>query len=204
MAYNRNIRRLNQPALPPRPLDSQASFDDPDALFKDEVLKQQRRVTKDAGAGQWETLRGKLFHCMPFLDVDPPMSSSFLLKMLASIRIASAFYSVINDCDEIYNYWEPLHLLLFGRGFQTWEYSPDYAIRSWLYIVIHYIPSYILSFIVSDSKVALFYTFRILLGFFHAGAEYFLYSSVGLRLGYGIARLYFITNLLAVGTFYSG
>uniref|UniRef100_A0AC34FDQ6 Mannosyltransferase n=1 Tax=Panagrolaimus sp. ES5 TaxID=591445 RepID=A0AC34FDQ6_9BILA len=204
--YHRQ-RRLqnNSAALPPRQKsDSHGLFDDPEKIFQDEILKHEKRVRTDAGAGSWETLRGKLFVSIPFLDTDPPMTTSFLLKMLASIRIASAFYSVINDCDEIYNYWEPLHLLLFGRGFQTWEYSPEYSIRSWLYIIFHYIPAYFLSFITADSKVALFYTFRILLGFFHAGAEFHLYNSVGQRLGYGIARLYFIINLLAVGTFYSG
>uniref|UniRef100_A0A914XWA0 Mannosyltransferase n=1 Tax=Panagrolaimus superbus TaxID=310955 RepID=A0A914XWA0_9BILA len=207
--YHRQRRLQNNPAAaapPPRQklLDNHGLFDDPEKIFQDEILKHEKRVRTDAGAGTWETLRGKLFVSIPFLDTDPPMTTSFLLKMLASIRIASAFYSVINDCDEIYNYWEPLHLLLFGRGFQTWEYSPEYSIRSWLYIFFHYIPAYFLSFITADSKVALFYTFRILLGFFHAAAEFHLYNSVGQRLGYGIARLYFIINLLAVGTFYSG
>jgi alpha-1,2-mannosyltransferase len=204
--YHRLRRLQNNHAPPPtrQRQDNLSVFDNPDVVFVDELRKHEKRVTKDAGIGSWEILRGKLFVSMPFLDTDPPMTTSFLLKMLASIRIASAFYSVINDCDEIYNYWEPLHLLLFGRGFQTWEYSPEYAIRSWLYIIFHYIPAYFLSFITADSKVALFYTFRILLGFFHAGAEYCLYNSVGQRLGYGIARLYFIINLLAVGTFYSG
>uniref|UniRef100_A0AC35GNY2 Mannosyltransferase n=1 Tax=Panagrolaimus sp. PS1159 TaxID=55785 RepID=A0AC35GNY2_9BILA len=205
--YHRQKRLQNNSASAPpvkQKQDNLGLFDDPEKVFEGELRKHEKRVRTDAGAGSWETLRGKLFVSIPFLDTDPPMTTSFLLKMLASIRIASAFYSVINDCDEIYNYWEPLHLLLFGRGFQTWEYSPEYAIRSWLYIIFHYIPAYFLSFITADSKVALFYTFRILLGFFHAGAEFHLYNSVGQRLGYGIARLYFIINLLAVGTFYSG
>jgi alpha-1,2-mannosyltransferase len=205
--YHRQKRLQNNSASAPpvkQKQDNLGLFDDPEKVFEGELRKHEKRVRTDAGTGSWETLRGKLFVSIPFLDTDPPMTTSFLLKMLASIRIASAFYSVINDCDEIYNYWEPLHLLLFGRGFQTWEYSPEYAIRSWLYIIFHYIPAYFLSFITADSKVALFYTFRILLGFFHAGAEFHLYNSVGQRLGYGIARQYFIINLLAVGTFYSG
>jgi alpha-1,2-mannosyltransferase len=37
----------------------------------------------------------------------------------------------------VYNYWEPTHYLVHGSGFQTWEYSPAYAIRSWAYIGIH-------------------------------------------------------------------
>lgn len=62
-------------------------------------------------------------------------------------------YSNISDCDEgaffpplastelnvliVYNFWEPLHYLDRGYGFQTWETSPAYAIRSWAYIALH-------------------------------------------------------------------
>ncbi|RAL60398.1 hypothetical protein DID88_000173 [Monilinia fructigena] len=49
----------------------------------------------------------------------------------------AALYAPIQDCDETFNYWEPTHYLSHGYGLQTWEYSPDYAIRSWLYITIH-------------------------------------------------------------------
>ena len=31
-------------------------------------------------------------------------------------------FNIIHDCDEVYNYWEPLHYLLYGYGKQTWEY----------------------------------------------------------------------------------
>ncbi|KAK4536851.1 hypothetical protein CDCA_CDCA10G2876 [Cyanidium caldarium] len=41
---------------------------------------------------------------------------------------------MVTDCDETFNYWEPLHFLLFGSGFQTWEYSPVYALRSYAYL----------------------------------------------------------------------
>ena len=41
---------------------------------------------------------------------------------LASARLLSAAYNLIHDCDEVYNYWEPLHYFLYGEGFQTWEY----------------------------------------------------------------------------------
>ena len=46
-----------------------------------------------------------------------------------------------------FNYWEPLHLLAHApwplgtaqSPFQTWEYSPQYAIRSWAYVA-QYLP----------------------------------------------------------------
>lgn len=37
----------------------------------------------------------------------------------------------------MFNYWEPTHFLTHGFGLQTWEYSPEYAIRSWAYVALH-------------------------------------------------------------------
>ena len=53
-----------------------------------------------------------------------------------SSKIVSSFIypSPIQDCDEVFNYWEPLHYMLHGFGFQTWEYSPRFALRSWGFI----------------------------------------------------------------------
>lgn len=76
------------------------------------------------------------------------------VRILLIIRVSSAMYSIIKDCDESFNYWEPLHLLVFTppkaaaltpsnasfqAPFQTWEYSPEYAIRSWAYL-LQYVP----------------------------------------------------------------
>jgi alpha-1,2-mannosyltransferase len=41
----------------------------------------------------------------------------------------------------VFNFWEPLHYLHRGYGFQTWETSPVYAIRSYAYIVLHLLPA---------------------------------------------------------------
>jgi len=45
--------------------------------------------------------------------------------------------NLINDCDETFNYYEPLHHWLYGYGLQTWEYSPEFSIRSYAYIILH-------------------------------------------------------------------
>ncbi|KAJ0409729.1 hypothetical protein ATCC90586_003237 [Pythium insidiosum] len=59
------------------------------------------------------------------------------VSLLLLPRVVSALVNPIADCDETFNYWEPLHYLLYGFGFQTWEYSPVYALRSYLYLVVH-------------------------------------------------------------------
>ena len=55
----------------------------------------------------------------------------------------------------VYNYWEPLHFLLKGDAFRTWEYSSEYAIRSWAYIALHVIPAKIFSHLNASEKVRL-------------------------------------------------
>lgn len=61
--------------------------------------------------------------------------SAFYLFFAAGL--IAALFAPIQDCDETFNYWEPAHYLSHGYGLQTWEYSPDYAIRSWLYVALH-------------------------------------------------------------------
>jgi hypothetical protein len=50
----------------------------------------------------------------------PGWVGAFVFLMIA--RYYSASYNIIHDCDEVFNYWEPLHYLLYKSGFQTWEY----------------------------------------------------------------------------------
>ncbi|EMP35143.1 Alpha-1,2-mannosyltransferase ALG9 [Chelonia mydas] len=69
----------------------------------------------------------------------PEGSTAF--KCLISARFCAALLSNISDCDETFNYWEPMHYLVYGKGFQTWEYSPVYAIRSYAYLWLHALPA---------------------------------------------------------------
>uniref|UniRef100_A0A8C4LI04 Mannosyltransferase n=1 Tax=Equus asinus asinus TaxID=83772 RepID=A0A8C4LI04_EQUAS len=69
----------------------------------------------------------------------PEGSTAF--KYLLSARLCAALLSNISDCDETFNYWEPTHYLIYGKGFQTWEYSPAYAIRSYAYLLLHAWPA---------------------------------------------------------------
>jgi len=77
-------------------------------------------------------------------DITPPRAPKFYaiepitaFYVFLIANIISALFAPIQDCDETFNYWEPTHYLSHGYGLQTWEYSPDFAIRSWLYIGLH-------------------------------------------------------------------
>ena len=118
--------------------------------------------------------------------------------ILAVTRLSSAIFSNIQDCDETFNYWEPLHYYLYNYGFKTWEYC--YTIRSWFYIWINSIPAlitqYSLNLLMNDvvqsnlpsgivdilrmipNKLVVFYMTRIAIGLCTLYAENALYNSL--------------------------
>ncbi|OMO92453.1 GPI mannosyltransferase [Corchorus olitorius] len=72
---------------------------------------------------------------------------------------------MIHDYGEVFNYWEPLHYLLYKSGFQTWEYSSQFALRSYLYINFHELVGRPAFWLFTDDKVRVFYVVRLFLGF---------------------------------------
>lgn len=79
--------------------------------------------------------------------------SAFYLFFAAGL--VAALFAPIQDCDETFNYWEPAHYLSHGYGLQTWEYSPDYAIRSWLYVALHAVVGNVRRILPQSTKVSL-------------------------------------------------
>lgn len=121
-------------------------------------------------------------------------------KILMSARLCAALWNGINDCDETYNYWEPMHFILFGSGFQTWEYSPVYAIRSYAYLALHSFPLRIYN-IVNVNKIFLFYFLRCILGIICALAELYFYKGVCKQFGAKIGQLMLWLMLFSTGMF---
>ncbi|SPO31562.1 related to ALG9 - mannosyltransferase [Ustilago trichophora] len=112
----------------------------------------------------------------------PSISAAF--RFLIIIRVSSAMYSVIKDCDESFGYWEPLHLLVFPRGkhhasvpFQTWEYSPEFAIRSWAFIAQHVPLTKTLAYL-GVGKRQVFFAVRLLLAFVSSFVDARFYKAV--------------------------
>jgi len=137
------------------------------------------------------------------LSWSPPFRTIFMV--LLSIRVWAAMVSPISDCDEVFNYWEPTHYLLFGRGLQTWEYSPEFALRSYAYVGGHAMIGKLvalLSFGPLD-KVAIFFGMRAFLSMFSAFSEATLYEALARRVGnlHAIVAGVFLT--LSPGMFHS-
>lgn len=124
------------------------------------------------------------------------------LWICALSHLIAAVKAPIQDCDETFNYWEPLHYLNHGYGLQTWEYSPDFSIRSWAYILIHALPAKVAGFL-GQSKTAEFYGLRILLAMICAATETRLYSAICRTLNPRIGVFYLMIVAFTPGFFYA-
>ncbi|CAB3366704.1 Hypothetical predicted protein [Cloeon dipterum] len=129
------------------------------------------------------------------------LQTNTAFKVLISARICAAIWSNISDCDETFNYWEPMHYMMYGKGMQTWEYSPEYALRSYSYILFHVLPALIYEKIFNPNRMLVFYFVRCLLGFSCALLETYFYKSVCRRFGIHIGRLTLLFLILSPGMF---
>ncbi|KAI9512479.1 asparagine-linked glycosylation 9 protein isoform a [Russula earlei] len=114
---------------------------------------------------------------------------SVAVRILLIFRVTAAMYSNIQDCDEVFNYWEPLHYLYKGYGFQTWETAPQYAIRSWAYTLLWVLPSRLPFWILREAgKRPAFFLVRAVLGTICTICEAKLYDTVRLKINNRVAR----------------
>jgi len=107
-------------------------------------------------------------------------ASVWALALLLVPQLLGAWLGPVADCDETFNFWEPLHLLLFGSGLRTWEYSPVYALRSFLYLLWPgpYLPMRVLLLLGLDDKPMLFRLGRASLGLCSALADLALFRAL--------------------------
>ncbi|XP_063426671.1 alpha-1,2-mannosyltransferase ALG9-like [Mytilus trossulus] len=124
-------------------------------------------------------------------------------KLLLSIRLCAAVWNIVGDCDETFNYWEPMHYLLFKKGFQTWEYAPQYAIRSYAYLWIHGLPLKLIHFIFGTNKVVLFYLLRCILAVCCSAAEVYFYKGICKHFGTNTGRITLLFLIMSAGMFIS-
>ncbi|KAJ5291935.1 GPI mannosyltransferase [Penicillium angulare] len=114
----------------------------------------------------------------------------------------AAFFAPIQDCDEIFNFWEPAHYVQHGYGLQTWEYSPVYSIRSWLYVSLHAAVGKLGSLFV-NSKTAEFYFIRVFLAVLCAACQTRLYSSISRSINPRMGLVFITIIIFSPGIFHA-
>ncbi|KAJ5682588.1 GPI mannosyltransferase [Penicillium macrosclerotiorum] len=129
-----------------------------------------------------------------------PLNATLYLCLF--INGLAALFAPIQDCDEVFNFWEPAHYLEHGYGLQTWEYSPIYSIRSWLYVSLHAAVGKVGSLFV-NTKGAEFYMIRVFLATFCAACQTRLYSSICRSVNPRIGLLFLLVTLSSPGVFHA-
>ncbi|KJZ79165.1 hypothetical protein HIM_01316 [Hirsutella minnesotensis 3608] len=117
--------------------------------------------------------------------------------------LVAAVFAPIQDCDETFNYWEPTHYLSHGYGLQTWEYSPDYAIRSWLYVALHAVVGNARRLLPQSTKVSEFYFVRYGLAFLCALCQTVLFQVISSTLNGRIGIFFLIATVISPGNFHA-
>ncbi|KAI4388260.1 hypothetical protein MLD38_000603 [Melastoma candidum] len=125
------------------------------------------------------------------------------LLALGILRYISATSNIIHDCDEVFNYWEPVHFLLYKTGFQTWEYSSEFALRSYLYLIFHNLVGLPASLLFGEEKVRVFYAVRFFLGLLSVVADAVLVVALSRKYGNRIASYALATLCLTSGCFFA-
>ncbi|EOD46230.1 putative alpha- -mannosyltransferase protein [Neofusicoccum parvum UCRNP2] len=133
----------------------------------------------------------------------PEFNPVVAFYLFCGTHILSALYAPIQDCDEVFNFFEPAHYLDHKYGLQTWEYSPEYAIRSWAYAGIHAGIAAVARLLPISSKSAQFYFIRLVLGIFCASCETRLFSTIARTLNPRIAIFFLIAMVFSPGMFYA-
>jgi alpha-1,2-mannosyltransferase len=123
-----------------------------------------------------------------------------IFGVFAFVNFLSAILNPIADCDETYNYWEPTHQVMYGWGFQTWEYSPVFALRSYLYVGIHALFGIIARFFGAE-KIQIFYAIRMTVGIICAFSETVFIKGVYERFGRKVAITTFLFIVFSSGMF---
>ncbi|XDG09046.1 hypothetical protein ABKA04_008661 [Annulohypoxylon sp. FPYF3050] len=115
----------------------------------------------------------------------------------------AALYAPIQDCDETFNYWEPTHYLSHGYGLQTWEYSPDYSIRSWSYVGLHAVVGNVRRLLPQSTKVSEFYFIRYILAFVCSLCQVLLFRVISFTLNPRIGLFFLMVTIISPGNFHA-
>ncbi|KAH8804692.1 glycosyltransferase family 22 protein [Xylogone sp. PMI_703] len=138
-----------------------------------------------------------------------PPPTPFAVKPLGALyvflisNIIAAIYAPIQDCDETFNYWEPTHYAVHGYGLETWEYSPEYQIRSWTYVMFHAIIAAFRRLLPFPTKAGEFYFVRYVLAFGCALCQTFLFRAINNTLNPRIALFFLMANVFTPGMFHA-
>lgn len=125
-----------------------------------------------------------------------------ILMLFLAVNLIATITNHIDDTDETYGYWEPLHYLQYGVGLQTWEYSPEFAIRTYSFIY----PFYLLSTILGNlgiPKILVFRGVKCMLGVLAAYSVTQFVCGIIDKFGVGVGYVTMLLMLVSPGIFFT-
>jgi len=134
-----------------------------------------------------------------------PITRQSALIIFLTCNLFSAIFSYITDCDESFNYWEPLHHVLFPKqeSFQTWEYASQYALRSWAYLGMHAQVLFIHAHYLKLGKSVLFQFLKCGMALICSISQTNAYASISTRFGGNIGKTFLFISAFSTGSFIS-
>ena len=96
-----------------------------------------------------------------------------------------------------------MHFLIYGKGFQTWEYSPQYALRSYLYVLVHAVPGWLYKTLLSPNPMFIFYSLRCVMAVACSLAELYFFKGVVKEVGANVGRITLALMVFSAGFFIS-
>lgn len=139
-------------------------------------------------------------------DEDPQvwiLSDFMFFNLILIVRLCAVFTISISDCDETFNYWEPTHFLLYGKGQQTWEYDPKFALRSYLYLILHALPGYLLNLVSNVDRIVVFYLIKSTLALLCTLCEVYFYKGVSRISSGNVGQIALLFSTFSTGMFIS-
>lgn len=136
----------------------------------------------------------------PKRPASPPSPAAVFLLLLP-LRLLAALASPPSDCDEVFNYWEPLHFLHRGTGLQTWEYSPAFALRSYAFLLPFLAAARAALPLPFSATLRPFYAVRLSLAALSALADAHLHASFAAAFTPAVSAPFLLALLSAPGIF---
>ncbi|KAI7774461.1 hypothetical protein LA080_008327 [Diaporthe eres] len=127
----------------------------------------------------------------------------YAFYMFLAANLVSALFNPIQDCDETFNFLEPTHYLTHGYGLQTWEWSPAYGIRDWLYVLPHSVVAGVRHLLPQATKLGGFYFIRYTLALACALCQTLLYRVISLTVHPRIGVFFILALVLSPGNFHA-
>ena len=131
------------------------------------------------------------------------LSDFMFFNLILIVRLLAVFTTSISDCDETFNYWEPTHFLLYGKGHQTWEYDPKFALRSYFYLFLHGVPGYLINLVSNVDRTVIFYVIKSTLALLCTLCEVYFYKGVSKIASGNVGQIALLFSTFSTGMFIS-